>query len=77
MLFRYRARNFPASLSEAEQQLWGEHCFSRLTEPQGGGSIVMDAYNESIERQLSDPELADEKRLILHALQEYGDMLLC
>jgi len=77
MLFRYRARNFPSSLTEEEQQLWSEHCFVRLTEVGGGGSIVMDDYNESIEQQLADPELSAEKRLLLQALQEYGDMLLC
>jgi len=77
MLFRYRARNFPSSLSEDEQQLWSEHCFSRLTEQDGGGTIVMEAYNESIEQSLADPELSVEKRRVLQALQDYGDMLLC
>jgi len=31
MLFRYRARNFPDSLSDAEQSRWREYCASKLT----------------------------------------------
>lgn len=31
LLFRYRARNFPASLNAQEQAQWQEHCQQRLT----------------------------------------------
>ena len=31
LLFRYRARNFPASLNASEQAQWHEHCRRRLT----------------------------------------------
>ncbi len=33
MLFRYRARNFPGSLSPEERAQWEEYRFARLTEP--------------------------------------------
>ncbi len=37
LLFRYRARNFPASLDEEESSTWREHCFRRLNETPGFG----------------------------------------
>jgi len=37
MLFRYRARNYPESLSEEEKLQWQEYRYQRLTEVDGGG----------------------------------------
>jgi exodeoxyribonuclease I len=36
LLFRYRARNFPASLSSDEQTRWLAHCARRLHDGEGG-----------------------------------------
>lgn len=76
MLFRYRARNFPESLSEAEQAQWEEYRFARLTEPDAGGSICMEQYHTLIETLLEQGDLTDEQQQVLHQLLEYGDSLL-
>jgi len=44
MLFRYRARNYPETLSAEEQSRWNEFCKNRLTGHQAGAGITLDAY---------------------------------
>ena len=76
MLFRYRARNFPESLNPEEQMRWQEFCFMRLTDPEAGGSLVMDDYHAMIEQKMQDPSLTAHQRQLLEQLLEYGDELL-
>ncbi len=77
LLFRYRARNFPESLSEAELQQWSEFCYQRLTDPEAGASITLDAYGEKIAELRQQPDLNIEHLRILDALEEYGEELIC
>jgi exodeoxyribonuclease-1 len=76
MLFRYRARNYPDSLSAEERAQWEEFRFQQLTDPEAGASIAMDAYQQTIESLLTDEKLSPVKRDILQQLLEYGDELL-
>ncbi|MFT5709782.1 MAG: exodeoxyribonuclease-1 [Halioglobus sp.] len=76
MLFRYRARNFPESLSGEERALWEEHRFAYLTDPDMGASICMEGYQAEIEERLAEDGVTDEHRLLLQQLLEYGDSLL-
>ena len=71
-MFRYRARNFPASLSKDEAALWNEHRAARLFEGAGGARTV-DALFNTIDA-LS--EQADERgQAILGALYDYAEMI--
>jgi exodeoxyribonuclease-1 len=74
MLFRYRARNFPDSLTAEERARWEEHRYAYLTDPAAGASITLDDYHASIERLAADA--GAEKQALLDALLEYGDSLL-
>ena len=76
MLFRYRARNFPDSLSGEEQMRWQDFCFARLTDPEAGANLVMDDYQAIIEQRQQDPSLSPQQRQLLEQLLEYGDELL-
>ena len=72
LLFRYRARNFPASLIEVEQQRWLRHCAERLHQGQGG-SETLSRFFERIDN-LSDA--ADERgQEILGALYDYAEQI--
>jgi exodeoxyribonuclease-1 len=72
LLFRYRARNFPATLTEAEQQRWEEHRAARLLGGVGGTRTTEQLFNEI--DQLS--ETADEQgEAILGALYEYAEAI--
>ncbi len=69
LLFRYRARNFPLSLSAAEQSQWRDHCAHRLHDGAGGG-VALDAWFEQIDAL---QEEADERgQAILGALVDYA-----
>ncbi len=74
MLFRYRARNFPESLSPEERAQWEEHRFQYLTDPDAGASITLEAFQERIEALSEDA--GPDQRHILEQLLEYGDSLL-
>ncbi|MBT4519953.1 MAG: exodeoxyribonuclease I, partial [Halieaceae bacterium] len=76
MLFRYRARNFPDSLTQEEAAQWEEHRFQYLTEPEAGASICMEAYQTKIESMLADDGLPPGKCELLQQLLDYGDSLL-
>jgi hypothetical protein len=76
MLFRYRARNFPDSLTPEESAQWEEFRFAYLTDPEAGASITMDAYHATIEALQADDSLAPEQQALLQQLLDYGDELL-
>ncbi len=69
LLFRYRARNHPATLSEAEREQWREHCAHRLHDG-AGGALTLAGLLERIDRL---GETADERgQEILGALVDYA-----
>jgi exodeoxyribonuclease-1 len=72
LLFRYRARNFPESLDEAEQASWQRHCAQRL----GTGGTAAWTLPRFVERVSELGEAADERgRSLLQALRDYADGL--
>jgi exodeoxyribonuclease I len=73
LLFRYRARNFPTTLTEPEHQRWQEHCAARMFDGAGGARTVDQLFNEI--DQLS--ESADEQgEAILGELYDYAESIL-
>jgi exodeoxyribonuclease I len=76
MLFRYRARNWPHSLTAAEQQKWSRFCQHRLLDADGGGTIHYEKFQSEI-HQLSIEHADNPKKLqLLQALEQYGSMLI-
>jgi exodeoxyribonuclease-1 len=72
LLFRYRARNFPESLSELDQERWLQHRVARLHEGQGEARSLT-AFFDRID-ELS--ETADERgEAILGALYDYAESI--
>ena len=72
LFFRYRARNFPASLSTEEQERWLAHCAANLHQGAGGARSLA-AFFEQIDA-LS--ETADERgEAILAALYDYAEQI--
>ena len=76
MLFRYRGRNYPESLTEEEQMQWQEYCYQRITDADSGASITMEPYLEKLESMLAEPNISQSDRKILEQLQAYADRLL-
>jgi exodeoxyribonuclease-1 len=65
MLFRYRARNFPASLDAGQRARWLQFCHQRVTSPE-----ALEEYRQSLEsarERCSDAKGAQ----VLQALEDY------
>ncbi|MCH1918889.1 exodeoxyribonuclease I [Shewanella sp. A3A] len=62
MLFRYRARNYPNTLSDAENRKWAQFCQQRLSDPD---------YVLRIENLLEETADNDSKQKLLKALVLY------
>ncbi len=81
LVFRYRARNFPATLTDAEQQQWQAHRAHRLHDGAGGSVTLaafferIDALGESIEENAdaaADDHALERSQNILGALVDYA-----
>ena len=74
LVFRWRARNWPESLTEQEQERWQLHCMAVLLDGAGGARTVeqlfaqIDALSETVE-----DERAEE---ILGALYDYAEVIV-
>ena len=70
LLFRYRARNFPDSLSDAERRRWQAHRAERLHRGAGGLRSVQ-AYFEHID-ELFESNSDERSQHLLGELVEYA-----
>lgn len=75
MLFRYRARNWPATLSKAETEDWDEYRHWRLADPEGGGSITLSEFRKALAERMIDPELSTTQRQVLSELADWPEQL--
>lgn len=73
LVWRYRARNFPDTLNDAERARWGEHRSARLMAGEGG-ALTLQAFFDRIDAlaESSDDERAQS---VLEALYEWGEHL--
>jgi len=72
LMWRYRARNFPQSLSAEEALAWEAHRESRLLQGEGG-ALSLQAFFDEIDRLA---QTADERgEAILGALYDYADSI--
>lgn len=74
LLFRYRARNFPGTLSEMEKQRWLEFCRLRLQDQKMGAPITAASFfNELDQLRISATE---SQQSLLSEWQLYGKQLM-
>ena len=73
LFWRYRARNFPDTLSEEERSRWREHCVARLLDGQGGARTLDDllAALDALHPGADTCGLA-----VLDALQDYAQHIV-
>jgi exodeoxyribonuclease-1 len=72
LFFRYRARNWPATLDDAGQARWLLHCQARLHGGEGGGQTLAQFF----ERIDTLSETADERgEAILAALYDHAEAI--
>jgi exodeoxyribonuclease-1 len=75
LVFRFRARNHPDTLTGEEMERWEEFRSQRLMHPKKGWRSL-EAYAQQLQRLAADPELTPEKRHILEELHLYGESII-
>jgi exodeoxyribonuclease-1 len=76
LLFRMRARSWPETLSDGEREDWDAWRFERLTDPDAGGSLTIDAYEQRI-AELRQSRADDAAALaVLDALEQWGEQVM-
>lgn len=74
MLFRYRARNYPATLTDQELRRWQQHCQQQLIDPPGN-ALTIEQFLQQIQ-QLSEQYQDQAKPLrLLNDLYRYVENL--
>lgn len=74
LLFRYRARYHPETLSDEEMHCWRERCRKQLTEEIIKDHLTLDVYQQKL-RQLREDCLHPEQLAILDELIAWGKEL--
>jgi exodeoxyribonuclease-1 len=72
LLFRYRARNFPDTLTESEMEHWEQHRAARFYDGAGGARSIDQFFGEIDHLQQDADERAEK---ILSDLYEYVEMV--
>ena len=75
MLFRYRARNYPSSLSETEMERWERLRYHKLTEGDGK-SFTFNRYFEKLQEISKQENISPSKLALLQDLQLYGESVI-
>jgi exodeoxyribonuclease-1 len=70
LLFRYRARNYPYTLSTEEQQKWQQYCQTKL-QYGGKGILSLDEFMIKIENLAHEHEEDKAKMSVLKSLYEF------
>jgi exodeoxyribonuclease-1 len=73
LLFRYRARNFPETLSDEEQERWKAFCHQRLLDPQYGAPNTLESFNQASSQWASSA--TDSQRQVLDEWDNYARSL--
>lgn len=74
MLFRYRARNFPESLSDEERQRWNEYRKERFTDP-AASPRTMNRFLADIEELQNGDSVTGTELVVLEELLAYAEMV--
>jgi len=75
LLFRYRARNFPNTLTYDEMMKWQHHRQAILTDATSPSAMTLDVYMVKLEQLAHDHSDNPEKQAILRALYQYAENL--
>ncbi len=74
MLFRYRARNYPETLSADEQAQWLEHCRARLIDGESG-HYTFTEFHAEIKQLRTELESDDQRNKLLDDVTAFGTEL--
>jgi exodeoxyribonuclease-1 len=75
LLFRYRARNYPQTLTHEEMMRWQRHRQARLCDPSSPASLTLEPFMLKLEQLAHEHSDNPEKQAILRALYQYAENL--
>lgn len=75
MFLRYRARNYPFSLSDDERSRWEEYRKHKLLEPDNGGYLTMNKLFSILNERYQQADLSQRDREILEELALYAEAI--
>jgi exodeoxyribonuclease-1 len=75
MLFRYRARNWPETLTPEENERWAEYRHARLFDADGGGGLQLDEYLTILDELETDQSLPAERRSLIPELLVWAEQI--
>ena len=73
LAWRYRARNYPDTLNEAERARWQQHRAARLMNGEAG-ALTLQAFFDRIDA-LAESNESERAQAVLEALYEWGEQL--
>jgi exodeoxyribonuclease-1 len=76
MLFRYRARNWPETLTIDELKQWSEYCHWRLTEVNSGSSITVSDYKQQLQNLQQQYVNDDAKLKVIQELNAWAKQIV-
>lgn len=71
LLFRYRARNWPESLSAADKGRWDEFRQDRIMNPESEAGINLKDYQRTLTEMAIDTSLTDHQRQVVSELLDW------
>ena len=74
LLSRYKARNYPAALSQEEKERWEKYKTKRLSEGVGG-SMTFKRYFSRLQQLSQKADLSSEDMFIIEELKLYGESI--
>ena len=75
MLFRYRARNFPETLTEEEKKKWHVYRQQTLNNDKKDGRLTLISYFERLDELISEDSWSEDQQVLLEDLVSYGEQL--
>ena len=75
MLFRYRARNYPDSLTPQEKKAWDRYRQEKFTAQGTPTTVNIQSFNRIIAQHRESDNITEEKNRILNALEQWRDFI--
>lgn len=71
MVFRYRARNWPQSLTQDERKRWEKFRCFRLCDSKADCGITLGEYRKQLAEKVMQPDIGSRERVILSELADW------
>ncbi|MDX1344807.1 MAG: exodeoxyribonuclease I, partial [Sedimenticolaceae bacterium] len=75
LYFRYRARNWPETLTPDEKKQWSAFCSERLAQGVEGAGLTIDTFADEIAALRNQGDLAPEEEAILDEMEQWPGII--